>query len=74
MMIGELDYYHLFHRQHEEHTADSYHAQVWYPDVTYLLFGLFLVVMTVLVMNLLVSERWNSHCTRAGGMNLSSRH
>ena len=52
MMIGEMDYGNVFDQRVED-TSRS--VQIWYDDVTYVQFALFLVVMTIIIMNLLVS-------------------
>jgi hypothetical protein len=52
MMIGEMDYGTVFDDR-EGDTDRS--AQIWYVVVTYIQFAVFVVFMTILVMNLLVS-------------------
>lgn len=46
-MIGEIDFKDIFHSDEERH-------EVLYPAITYIIFVIFLVVMSILIMNLLV--------------------
>ncbi|XP_070568396.1 transient receptor potential cation channel subfamily A member 1 homolog isoform X2 [Ptychodera flava] len=61
MMIGEFEYDSIFfgddYLQGEtpDITSDEYFAHtVWYSEVTYVLFVLFLIIMSIIIMNLLV--------------------
>ncbi|XP_070567287.1 transient receptor potential cation channel subfamily A member 1 homolog [Ptychodera flava] len=61
MMTGELEYDEIFfgddylRGETPDITSDEYFTQtVWYSEVTYLLFILFLVIMTIIIMNLLI--------------------
>lgn len=46
-MIGEIDFKDIFHSDED----------VLYPAITYIIFVIFLVVMSILIMNLLVCVR-----------------
>ncbi|XP_063963704.1 transient receptor potential cation channel subfamily A member 1 homolog [Lytechinus pictus] len=62
MMIGELDFGDIFHSQNylrtENTLADSeedfFLTSVFYEGITYTIFALFLIIMSILIMNLLV--------------------
>ncbi|XP_077977717.1 transient receptor potential cation channel subfamily A member 1 homolog [Glandiceps talaboti] len=61
MMTGEFDYDATFRtinylsRGESNKTGDKYFGEViWYRDVTYVMFSIFLVIASVLIMNLLV--------------------
>ncbi|XP_071487223.1 transient receptor potential cation channel subfamily A member 1 homolog [Diadema antillarum] len=62
MMIGELDFGNIFHSQNYLNTEntladgeeDYFLTAVFYQSITYIIFTLFLVVMSILIMNLLV--------------------
>lgn len=47
MMIGELEYADLFHD-----------ATIPYEELTYILFIIFLAIVTIIIMNLLVCTTW----------------
>ena len=49
-MIGEMDFGDMFHGD------DEYDTSVYYETLTYALFILFLCLVTIVIMNLLVSE------------------
>lgn len=51
MMVGEFDYEGIFTPADE-----SYEDQIFYYRASNLLFAIFVLVMTILVMNLLVSH------------------
>ncbi|XP_072178739.1 uncharacterized protein [Diadema setosum] len=62
MMIGELDFGNIFHSQNYLNTEntladgeeDFFLTSVFYQSITYVIFTLFLVIMSILIMNLLV--------------------
>ncbi|XP_071500366.1 uncharacterized protein [Diadema antillarum] len=62
MMIGELDFGNIFHSQNYLNTEntlmdgeeDYFMTSVFYQSITYVIFTLFLVIMSILIMNLLV--------------------
>ena len=62
MMIGELDFGDIFHSQNylgTENTLadgeeDFFLTSVFYEGTTYTIFALFLIIMSILIMNLLV--------------------
>uniref|UniRef100_H2YPY9 Ion transport domain-containing protein n=1 Tax=Ciona savignyi TaxID=51511 RepID=H2YPY9_CIOSA len=49
MMVGEIDFGGIFFGN-----KDTYSSQVFYKEVTYLIFSIFIIVMMIIVMNLLV--------------------
>jgi hypothetical protein len=55
MMIGEFEYDTTFNAMHEAGGKTST-STVWFEAVTIMQFVLFLIIMTILIMNLLVSE------------------
>lgn len=52
MMVGEVDYNTLFI---SEYTNKDYNSRVFYSEISYIFYVVFILVMTVLVTNLLVS-------------------
>ncbi|XP_072178740.1 transient receptor potential cation channel subfamily A member 1-like [Diadema setosum] len=62
MMVGELDFGSIFHSQNYLNTENSlpdgeedfFLTSVFYQNITYVIFTLFIVVMSILIMNLLV--------------------
>ncbi|XP_078001472.1 transient receptor potential cation channel subfamily A member 1 homolog isoform X2 [Glandiceps talaboti] len=61
MMIGEFEFDSIFHDdgyiqgETPDITSDAYfEATVWYREVTYILFVVFVIIMSILIMNLLV--------------------
>ncbi|XP_046578884.1 transient receptor potential cation channel subfamily A member 1 homolog isoform X2 [Haliotis rubra] len=53
MMIGEFEFDGIFNEQFKSTTPDE-KDRVLYPEVSYLLFVIFLILMSIIVMNLLV--------------------
>ena len=51
MMIGEFEFGGVF----LDEESDPFESAVFLPEVSYIIFVLFLIVMTILIMNLLVS-------------------
>ena len=61
MMIGEFEFDTIFHEQtyinynEDPNTEDYFLTATYYEGVTYTVFTIFLVIMSILIMNLLVS-------------------
>lgn len=51
MMVGEYDFVNLFHPPQE-----SFKTTIFYNDLSIIFFSLFVIVMTILIMNLLVTK------------------
>ena len=59
MMIGEMDFGDIFHAQVTEGDDDPFN-RLYFPEATYAIFVAFLVLMTIIIMNLLVGVTDNS--------------
>ena len=57
MTIGEFEFDDIFHTQHDDNNNndDNFLVKVYYPAVTYSIFIIFVIFLSIIVMNLLVS-------------------
>lgn len=53
MMIGELDFGDIFFGYKDD--ENNYYTQIFSNTISLVLFSIFLIVMTIIIMNLLVS-------------------
>ena len=58
-MIGEMEFDAMFHSHVTEDSNDPF-IKVYYSTSSYVLFFWFLVLMTVIIMNLLVSVKYRT--------------
>lgn len=55
MLVGELNYDHLFYEDvHDSQTMTSVPKKLYYPLTDQIMFGVFVLLITVILMNLLV--------------------
>ena len=58
MMIGEFEYESIFHGLGDvtnQNSADGHEARTYYEILSYLMFVVFMILMSIIIMNLLVS-------------------
>lgn len=64
MMLGEVDFGDIFHDQNYLNTEntlaegeeDFFLTNLFYEGITYTIFALFFVIMSILIMNMMVGE------------------
>jgi hypothetical protein len=54
MLVGELEYEDLFYKREREERRDGEVRELFYPITSYVLYTVFLLLVTIVVMNLLV--------------------